>query len=165
MQIFYLSSFWMITSFIVGWAVFQGGAALIGNRMPDYFFKDEGLFKDFKFESDSFYRRTFKIDKWKELLPDGAAVHKRGFRKKRLESKNSEYIKKFILESKRAEFVHWIAILPFWIFGFWAPPIVIPIMFLYGILVNIPCIIAQRYNRPRLRRILNRMELRAKGNL
>lgn len=31
-------------------------------------------------------------------------------------------------------------------------------MLIYALLVNLPCIIAQRYNRPRVQRLLNRMK-------
>ncbi len=67
----------------------------------------------------------------------------------------------FLKESCRAEFSHIIAIFPFWIFGLFAPFTVVPIMLVYALLVNVPCIIAQRYNRPRILKIL---ELKKKQN-
>jgi hypothetical protein len=116
MQIIFLPGEWMVVLFVVGWLVFQLGAALLGNRLPE---------------------RLLRA-KW--------------FSERR-----------FILESKRAELVHWLAILPFWVFGLWGPPIVIPIMFVYALAVNLPCIIAQRYNRPRLLRLLMLSENRRRA--
>lgn len=159
MQIIFLPRLWMVLSFIPGWLVLQFVAEMIAKRIPARFLTDSGLFKEYKFELHSFYRRVFKVDKWKEFLPDGA-TSKNSFRKKHLAGTDPEYIRRFILESKRAELVHWFAILPFWVFGLWSPPYVIPIMFLYALAVNAPCIIAQRYNRPRLRRLLSRIEQR-----
>ena len=74
----------------------------------------------------------------------------KGFRKKKLKTLDSDYLKAFIKETCRAEWAHWMQIIPFWLFGFWAPPPVIWFMLLYALLLNMPCIIAQRYNRPRL---------------
>lgn len=31
-------------------------------------------------------------------------------------------------------------------------------MLIYAILINLPCIVVQRYNRPRIQRLLQRME-------
>ncbi len=110
--------------------------------------------KNRKWENEGkFYERVFKIRKWKHLLPDGARTHKSGFRKGKLDSYKPEYLKKFIIETGRAEIFHLLQILPFWIFGLWSPAFVIWIMLAYALIVNVPCILAQRYNRPRLRKI------------
>ena len=158
MQVIFLPRVWMIISFFAAWLLIQMGAAFIGNRLPKAFFEKSALFKEFGFESEAFYKRVFKVHRWKKLLPDGAAISKNGFRKRRMQSMDKAYVAQFILESKRAEAVHWLAILPFWVFGLWSPPIVVPMMFVYALAVNLPCIIAQRYNRPRLERLLERLE-------
>ncbi len=158
MQLIFLPRLWMLFSCFVGWLFFHILSVIVANRLPARFLCKPGIFREFHFESGLFYRRVFKVDKWKELLPDGSAASGNGFQKKRLAGKDSEYIRKFILESKRAEAAHWLAIFPFWIFGLWTPPIVVPFMLLYSLAANIPCIIAQRYNRPRLRRVLMHLE-------
>lgn len=53
--------------------------------------------------------------------------------------------------------MHWLGILPFWVFGLFAPPGVIWIMLAYALIVNLPCIIAQRYNRPRVYALLKKL--------
>lgn len=164
MQIIFLPGEWMVVLFVVGWLVFQLGAALLGNRLPARLLNAK-WFSARRFETERFYRRLTGVHRWKHLLPDGGAAHKKGFAKRRLQSADAAYLREFILESKRAELVHWLAILPFWVFGLWGPPVVIPIMFVYALAVNLPCIIAQRYNRPRLIRLLmlseNRRSARA----
>ena len=149
MQLIFLPHGWMIVPFFLGWLVIQLCAAAVGRLIPDRFLKGS-LFERCPFETERFYRKYFKVHLWKKLLPDGAAITKGGFRKKCLASPNSAYLSNFITESKRAEVVHWAAMFPFWVFGFWSPPIVIPFMLLYALAANMPCIIAQRYNRPRL---------------
>ncbi|MEA5061120.1 MAG: hypothetical protein VB015_01720 [Erysipelotrichaceae bacterium] len=64
----------------------------------------------------------------------------------------------FLIESARGELTHWLAILPFWVFGFFAPSYIIPIMLAYALIVNLPCIIVQRYNRPRIKKLLKMMK-------
>lgn len=82
--------------------------------------------------------------------PDGAKHFKGDFTKKHLLSTKSEYLAKFVRESCRAELVHYLGMIPFVIFFLLVPPLVASILVIYSILVNLPCIIAQRYNRPRL---------------
>ena len=90
--------------------------------------------------------------------PNGAALFKKGFRKKRMTSLNKEYLDRFILEVCRAELAHWVVILSspvFFICNYWWAGF---IMIAYAFAANLPCILAQRYNRIRFRMILRRME-------
>ena len=165
MQLIFLPKGVMIASFFAGWLVFQVGAALIASRIPGRFLRDGAFWRPFGFETERFYRIVFGIRRWKGALPDGAALFKSGFRKKQLRGAESEYIEAFREETRRAELVHWLAIAPFWVFGLWAPPVVIPLMLAYALAVNLPCILAQRYNRPRLQRLLKRLDDTARQEL
>lgn len=152
MQIFFLKPHIMILLFFILWPLMQVTAALLCRRIPisklNY---NSFIFKSKKWEKEGrIYKKLFNVHKWKKFLPDGDSIVKGGFPKKSLKSADAEYIGNFIAESARAELSHIIAIFPFWVFGFFAPPIVIPLMLIYALLVNMPCIIAQRYNRPRL---------------
>jgi glycosyl-4,4'-diaponeurosporenoate acyltransferase len=157
MQIAHLPTPWMVLSFFLGWMAIQLGTVFLGARLPDRAF-DAPWFSRRSFETARFYRRLTGVHHWKRLLPDGGEVTRNGFPKRHLENADPAYLRRFILESKRAEAIHWMAILPFWVFGFWSPPIVVPIMLLYALAVNLPCIVAQRYNRPRLVRLLEIQE-------
>ncbi|MFC1902343.1 glycosyl-4,4'-diaponeurosporenoate acyltransferase [Chloroflexota bacterium] len=99
------------------------------------------------------YERFFRLKAWKKKLPDGAAIFKDGFKKKRLKENSQEYLKDFISESCRAELTHWVVLLFGFIFFVWNIWWVGIVMVMYATIVNIPCIITQRYNRIRLRRI------------
>lgn len=113
------------------------------------------LLKERKWEkSGKIYEEIFQIKKWKELLPDGSALFKKGFRKKRMTSSNPEYLQKFIIETGRAEIVHWIVILFSPIFFIWNYPWAGWVMIVYAIIANMPCILSQRYNRARLKKLL-----------
>lgn len=149
----------MILSFVILWPVFQVSASWLCLLIPleklDY---TKGIYRARRWESKRFYKRFLKVDLWKKFLPDGAAITKAGFQKKRLVATDPAYLSRFLAESCRAELGHWLAILPFWVFGFWAPPTVLLPMLLYALAVNLPCIIAQRYNRPRVAHLLNKSQ-------
>ncbi|MFA7673131.1 MAG: glycosyl-4,4'-diaponeurosporenoate acyltransferase [Clostridia bacterium] len=158
MQIFFLSDELMIALCLILWLVFQLSAVVICLKMPDrYFSPDRFLYRGHKWEVNGiFYEKVLKIRKWKHLLPDGGAIVKSGFSKKHLTDHSKENLERFQTETCRAELTHFLAILPFWIFGLFTPPIVILFMFIYAVAVNMPCIITQRYNRIRLARVLKK---------
>lgn len=144
------------------WFLFQMGAALLCYHIPDgWYAQDHALFATYPWEREGdFYQQVFRVKAWKHLLPDGGALFRRGYRKKHLRSFSPENLRQYLIESRRAELTHWVAILPFWVFGFIGPPQVIWMMLLYALAVNLPCLIAQRYNRPRIAALLARVEQR-----
>lgn len=158
MQIIYLEDSITILLFMILWFVFQAGsAALCYKRKDDSYRRDSWLYKTRDWEQNGYlYEKYFKIKWWKKFLPDGAAVVKKGYRKRHLSDFSKENLEKYVLESRRAECSHWLAILPFWVFGFFAEFEVVLMMLGYALAVNLPCIIAQRYNRPRVIKLLKR---------
>ncbi|MFC2009799.1 glycosyl-4,4'-diaponeurosporenoate acyltransferase [Chloroflexota bacterium] len=99
------------------------------------------------------YEGFFRLKSWKQKLPDGAAIFKGGFTKKHLKENSREYLREFIMETCRAELTHWIVFLFGFVFFIWNIWWVGIVMIIYAAIVNIPCIITQRYNRIRLRKI------------
>ena len=160
------SPFINVLAIILVWAVIQAIIPLLCLRISDKWLSTSSvLFRTYEWErGGEFYNQVFKIRKWKHLLPDGGAVVKNGFKKKNIDATSKETLRKFNVESCRAELVHWLLILPFWVIGFIGPPFVIPIMLLYALVANVPCIIAQRYNRPRVSKLLAKMEARGEKN-
>lgn len=158
MQIFFISKGATILSFFIVWPLMQLLITFICNHIKlEQFNLNSFIFKTRKFEDNgNFYKRVFKIHKWKHFLPDGAKTHKSGFEKKHMKNFEKEYIEEFIYQTARAEIAHWLQIIPFFVFGFWSPFFVIWIMLFYALIVNFPCILAQRYNRPRLMKIYNK---------
>jgi len=141
------------------WPTFQLGAAFWALEIKDTSYHyDAFFFKTHRWEHEGrIYQHLFRIKRWKKHLPDGGAAFKNGYRKKHLTDFSKASLEKFLAESCRAEFSHWISIIPFFVFGFFCPPIVVLYMFIYAVLINLPCIIAQRYNRPRIVKIYKRL--------
>ena len=157
MRIIFLSKPLTIVLCFILWGIIQAGTALICIHLPERFFDpDSFLYRTHRFEKNGeFYKSVFKVRSWKGLLPDGGALwSKKGFRKKNLKDMSIENLRRYLIESARGEMTHWMAISAFWVFGFFTPIYVLWMMLAYALALNLPCIIAQRYNRPRIRRIL-----------
>lgn len=153
MQIFFFSAPLTIFLFFAIWGIVALLLAYLCLLIPDRFFEPTRFFwRSHAFErGGSIYERVFHIRSWKHLLPDGGGVwKKRSYKKKSLTDYSEQNLKRFLIETSRGELVHWLGIVPFWVFGLFAPPAVIWIMLCYALIVNMPCIIAQRYNRPRV---------------
>ena len=163
MRLIILPDIWTLVVCFVLWPLLQVSAALFCLFLPDRCFDPENvLFRTRGWEKEgAVYERIFHIRCWKHFLPDGGAIlKKRGYRKKRLENFTPDNLRRYLIESARGELTHWLAILPFWIFGIFVPPSAVPLMLVYALFVNVPCIIAQRYNRPRVLRMLKKTECR-----
>lgn len=166
MQLIELSIGWTIVVDFVAWALFHLSISLFTLYLPDpYFQKNTFLYRTRKWEKEGqFWQRHFNIKKWAKLIPDGTRLLGAGFYKKKLQQKKANYLETFILETKRAEFTHWLSILPSFLFFLWNPVWAGWIMVVYALVFNIPIIVVQRYNRPRLERVLNRKRKRQNKN-
>ncbi len=160
MQVFFWSSGVTIALFFAVWAVTPLLFGWISLLLPDRWLEPKlPLWRARRWERDGrFYERVFRIKSWKHLLPDGGAFfQKRGYKKRNLNDYSEDNLRRFLIESARAELMHWLAISPFWVFGLFAPGYVIWIMLAYALAFNLPCILAQRYNRPRIHALLSRL--------
>ena len=66
----------------------------------------------------------------------------------------------FVRETRRAELGHWWAMACSPLFVLWNPPLPAALLMAYGVLVNLPFILIQRYNRFRTQAILERLSRR-----
>jgi glycosyl-4,4'-diaponeurosporenoate acyltransferase len=150
---------WIWTANILGWPIIHLATAWVVLRRPAEDFSYDGfLFEARSWERGGrFYRDWLRIHHWKSLLPDGAPWVG-GMSKKRVAERNRDYLYVFMLETRRAEFAHWcmVACLP--IFFIWNPPWARIVMTVYAIGANAPCILAQRYNRVVLTRLLEKLD-------
>ena len=97
---------WMAN--ILGWPVVHLTIGFVSVRLPAHLFaRDNWLTAPRGFEDGGrIYRDWMGIRKWKSLLPDGAPRFG-GFAKKRLLARETEYLQRFMLETRRAEIAHW----------------------------------------------------------
>ena len=102
------------------------------------------------------YRRVLRVHRWKDALPEAGAVFEGGVSKRRLAAPTVSGLEAFAIETRRAERSHWWAMSIGPLALLWNPPVGAVAMFAYGILVNLPFIVIQRYNRARIERALRR---------
>lgn len=102
------------------------------------------------------YSKNLKINSWKDRLPQHTG--KDGFTKKHMESDITiEYLDRFIMETCRGEWDHCMCTL-YLLVSLIINPFVFGLLFgLLVVLVNLPFIAIQRYNRFRLQTLRKRM--------
>lgn len=145
---------WVIALNLIGWPVIHLGVAWAFTRLPERLFKSEWpLMRPRAWEKD-FYTRFARIRAWKQLLPDGAPWLK-GFAKRTLRSKETQYLQTFVQETRRGEAAHWLMMFAGSLFFLWNPPWADVVMAGYAVAASLPCILTQRYNRVRLVRVLD----------
>ena len=99
-------------------------------------------------QNGKWYQKHLKIKKWKDRLPQH--IGKEGFSKKNFTTVSLGYIDDFILETCRGEWDHSRNCIYGLISLAISPPIVGFVFLLITLLLNVPFIIIQRYNRFRL---------------
>ncbi len=149
----------LIGVYALCWVGLHLGAGLIAHLLPDRALRwARWWYHPRAFEqSGRLYRRLFRIHRWKHLVPEAGNFYRGGFTKRALDRSDPAYAERFVLETYRAEFSHWLTIALAFTFQLWNDWYVTVLMLFYAGAVNLPCIIIQRYNRPRLLRLYERL--------
>ena len=112
-------------------------------------------FKSWPIEQEGqLWQKVVKVQYWK----NSTIISKSNFDK----SSHADEVRQFILETRRAEFVHLLSIAPVIVFAKSSSSVKM-INLVYVVIANVPCIIVQRYNRPKLERVYLR-KLKRKGD-
>lgn len=156
-----VAQFFKATALKVNILVFLGfslGISLITEKLPEHFYcYKKKLYRERKWEQGGrFYERVFLVKKWKDKLPEFSDFLRVLFSKRHIASTNENYLKLFLSESCKAEFTHWVIIGSSFLFLFWTDLLGTVKMIFIAVFLNMPYIIIQRYNRPRLIRLLNK---------
>jgi glycosyl-4,4'-diaponeurosporenoate acyltransferase len=145
---------WIILLNVGGWLAIQMGFAWAFTKMPVAWFNPGNAFAWER--GGQLYETVFRIKDWKDRLPDAARWFGGGFAKGTLAQRNREYLDRFIRETWRGELCHWAAVGCSPLFFLWNPWWGEVIIFAYAVAANLPCILAQRYNRARFQRVFRR---------
>jgi glycosyl-4,4'-diaponeurosporenoate acyltransferase len=138
---------------VVAWFAWSVGVGYVGHRLPiERFTVDSWLTKLRRFERDGrWYERRLRIKRWKDRLPEAGAFFGGGFSKRSVRRVDLD---RYLVETRRAETVHWAAMSLTPVFAIWNPPWAMVAIVVYALAANGPCLLVQRYNRARLVRIL-----------
>ncbi|MEB3169310.1 MAG: hypothetical protein VKK97_11355 [Synechococcaceae cyanobacterium] len=135
------AGFWLLLSLLVG---------ALANRLP-------GRWLEVIPELSPLAARVAAppgIRRWKRWIPDAGAALPGGVAKASLVSRDPSALQRLVIETRRAELVHWTLwaaglLTPLWLS---APAVLGNLLFATGF--NLPCLLLQRYNRRRLLRCL-----------
>ena len=134
---------------------------VIGLILPRRWFNpDNRLFAERKWENGGRVYNKLHISKWKSKLPDMSRYITSMIAKRLQGKETTDDIKKLIAETCVAEAAHIILILlSLGMIVIWKSPggVICCLCYAAG---NVPYIIIQRYNRPRLVRMMKRLESR-----
>ena len=127
-------------------------------RLPaESFAEDSWLTRPRRFEdSGRWYQRRLRIRRWKDRLPEKGDLFRGGFSKRHLVDRSDAHLRRFVAETRRAEYVHWCNLGAGPVFLIWCTPLLGAVMIGFGVVAHLPFIVVQRFNRERLTRILDR---------
>lgn len=135
---------------ILVWPAIQIGIGRWMLRRPLRDFERESAVTRLRrWESARLYRRVLLVPAWKPFLPDGAAWLGQQPRS-RLSGRDPRKLTVMLAETRRGELAHWYMLLCTPFLFLWNPLWACLVLSSYGIAANVPCIVAQRYNRLRL---------------
>lgn len=148
----------ILRSNLIVFLVFSVLMTFIVEKLPIslYSYK-KWLFRERQWEKGGrFYEKHFFVKYWKCKLPEISDFIKSMFTKKHLRNNSRDYLRQFLDESCKAEFSHWAIIASSMLFFFWNGFSDALLILLVATLLNMPYIIIQRYNRPRIVRLLQK---------
>jgi glycosyl-4,4'-diaponeurosporenoate acyltransferase len=136
----------------VVWLSLSVAVGYVGHRLPArWLARDSALTRLRTFELDgTFWQRRLKVRRWKDRLPDAGAFFG-GVSKKRVRRTG---LARLLVETRRAELVHWALLACGPVFALWNPPVLAATMVCFAVIANVPCLVVQRFNRARLLRVL-----------
>lgn len=129
---------------------------IISIKLPISFFHyDNWFFRGWGWEKNGqIYQDYIGVKKWKNRLPELSDFLSFLFTKRQMKQSGSEYLYRFVLETCRAELVHWSIIICSFIYAQRHYANVSIVIIVIAVALNLPYIIIQRYNRPRILRLL-----------
>jgi glycosyl-4,4'-diaponeurosporenoate acyltransferase len=144
---------------VVAWGVFHSATGYAAHRLGDRRLGADGwLLRARGFETGGrWYRRRLRIDRWKDRLPDAGDLFRGGLSKRHLPAYDAAGLERFARETRRAELAHWWAMGCGPLFVLWNPPLATGLLVAYGVVVNLPFVLVQRYNRFRIEAIVGRL--------
>jgi len=151
---------WIVALNVVAVPLIHFGFSWWFTRLPESRFDPESFcYRERRWEQGgAIYQTLLRIRAWKGNLPDAAPWFD-GFAKGKLESKEPDYLRRFIVETCRGEAAHAAQIAGLVLTVAWNPwPVAALVMIGYALLSNLPCLVLQRFTRARMRRLLAEVE-------
>ncbi len=151
-----MKKLWLSVLYLAAISVLSNPAGSLIRRdfRPDAF-----PFKPWPFEKQGRFYERLHIRQWKDRVPD-MSKYLRSLPPKAIRTASSEQAKMLVQETCVAETVHaalMVLALPVLLCRRWWAALMVLV---YDLLGNLPFILIQRYNRPRLMRLAEKLERR-----
>jgi len=147
----------IVVANVAFWAAVHAGTGYLVHRLASARLDEDGwLWRARGVGGGGRLYERFRIRSWKDRLPEAGALFAGGTSKRHLPDRSTDGLERFLVETRRAELGHWLALMAGPAAVAWNPPAGAVAMVAYGVLVNAPFIAIQRYNRQRIQRILTR---------
>ncbi|MGI6239720.1 MAG: hypothetical protein ACOYI5_08860 [Christensenellales bacterium] len=132
----------------------------VGQALPRRWFDFNAFpYRDFPWEDGGRVYSRLNVRAWKDKLPDMSRIMPFVVKKKALLARTPEAMARLIRETCVAEIVHWgLIVLMSPVLAVWQGGVRGALFALFYAAGNLLFIIIQRYNRPRLKEVLRRME-------
>lgn len=143
---------------VLAWGTFHSVTGYAAYRLDESRLARDGwLLRIRAFEDGGrWHRRRLRIHRWKDRLPEAGALFG-GVSKRQLPAYDRDGLELFARETRRAELTHWWAMACGPLFVLWNPPLASALLIGYGVAINLPFILIQRYNRARIQTLLRRV--------
>jgi glycosyl-4,4'-diaponeurosporenoate acyltransferase len=164
MRILFLSDIATVILDIVAWVIFHLSIGYSCSKISIERFNPEKWWYQTKpwEKGGEIYQQVFRVKNWKKLIPSGAALYRNAYEIKHLTDLSVDNVRIWLKESCRSEFCHYAMIIPGFFFFLWNSVEAGRWMLAYAILNNLVPIVMQRYNRPRVRKVLAQLERKSK---
>lgn len=156
-----------IVVYSVLWAGFGVASGLVFAKLPERLFATDTFVTAIRsWERDGrSYERWFRIRRWKDRLPEAGALFSKGGSIASLPTGPAAgdkvvVLRRFAAGTRRAEWVHWTNAAFGLTFFAWEPWPIGVIMTAFGVIVHVPFIMVQRFNRPRALALAAKIEQR-----
>lgn len=147
---------------VAAWGAFHTISGYAAYRLgDDRLGRDGWLLRPRAFEArGTWYRQRLRIHRWKDRVPEAGGLFRGGVSKRRLPARDRAGLELFVRETRRAELAHWWCLACGPVFVLWNPPLASALLVTYGVAVNLPFVLIQRYNRFRTQGLIDKLALR-----
>lgn len=135
-------------------------AFFVGRLLPKKWFRPDLFpYRSYKFEQDGRIYDKLNIRKWQNKVPDMSRILPKWMPAKNLSGNYRERLPRMLQETCVAELIHSaLCITGLHCIKLWPGLGGVVIVILYTVFFNLPFVIIQRYNRPRLMKLTQRVQ-------
>lgn len=147
----------VVLALSVAWLCIGLLSGLVAQHLPSgWISEDTWITRERHLERGGRTYERLRIRSWKDRLPESAGVGSDGVSKRHLGGSDGDTLWAFATETRRAEYVHWMNVGAGPAFVVVLPAPVALVVTAAAVVVHLPFVMVQRYNRIRIGRVTAR---------